>query len=97
MMATIKKIELEVILTHLLASKSRCPCILAAPLIYTSSRSSSRVPSLSMTLLGRAFSQPPAFDYIIYASASVLQRTLGSISGPVILILLIYSNTLTLT
>ena len=65
MMATIKKIELEVILTHLLASKSRYPCILAAPLIGTSSRSSSRIPSLSMMLLGRAFSQPPTFDYII--------------------------------
>lgn len=97
MMATNKKIELEAMLTYWLASKSRCPCILAPPLIYTSSHSSSRIPSLSITLLGCAFSHPPTLDCIIYANGlQSCRRTLGSVSGPVILILLIYLSTLTL-
>lgn len=95
-MATNKKIELEAMLTYWLASKSRCPCILAPPLIYTSSHSFISHPLLSITLLGCAFSHPPTLDCIIYANGLVLQKTLGSVSGPVILILLIYLSTLTL-
>lgn len=78
MMATNKKIELEVIFTYLLASKSRCPCILAPPLIYTSSHSSSRIPSLSITLLGCAFSHPfYLWLYHLCQCASVLQKDFG--------------------